>query len=252
MSSTTPSSLSQFELTGKTAMVTGAGKGIGKACAELLANAGAKVIAVARTASDLQALEKAYPDQIETWMGDVTSSAFLERLESLDKLDILVNNVGTNKPQPFIDVDVEVLDMMLNLNVRSAFLTAQAAARVMVKKGSGSIIHMSSQMGHIGAPGRTVYCASKHAIEGLCKAMAAELAEHNIRVNTVAPTFIETPLTKPMFEDEDFKKLWLEKIPLGKIGNVEDVANAVLYLASDASGMVTGHSLRVDGGSTAI
>lgn len=244
--------LNSFQLKGKVALVTGAGKGIGRACAELLAEAGAQVIAVARTAADLQSLEQAYPGKIETWMADVTNASFLERVESLETLDILVNNVGTNKPQPFIDVDIEVLDMMLNINVRSAFLTAQAAARVMVKQGSGSIIHMSSQMGHVGAKNRTVYCATKHAIEGLTKAMAVELAPLGVRTNSVAPTFIETPMTKPMFEDPAFAKDTMSRLPIGRVGQVNEVAAAVLFLASDASSMITGDSLKVDGGWTAV
>ena len=244
--------LNSFKLTGKTAMVTGAGKGIGRACAELLAEAGAKVIAVARTAADLEALEQSFPNQIETWVDDVTKDTFLARIASLDTLDILVNNVGTNKPQPFLDVDNEVLDMLLNINVRSAFLTAQAAARVMVKQGSGSIIHMSSQMGHVGAKNRTVYCTTKHAIEGLTKSMAVELSALGVRTNSVAPTFIETALTKPMFEDEGFTKDTMSRLPIGRVGQVNEVAAAVLFLASDASSMITGDSLKVDGGWTAV
>ena len=244
--------LNSFKLTGKTAMVTGAGKGIGRACAELLAEAGAKVIAVARTAADLEVLEQTFPNQIETWVNDVTKDAFLARIASLDTLDILVNNVGTNKPQPFLDVDSDVLDMLLNINVRSAFLTAQAAARVMVKQGSGSIIHMSSQMGHVGAKNRTVYCTTKHAIEGLTKSMAVELSALGVRTNSVAPTFIETALTKPMFEDEGFTKDTMSRLPIGRVGQVNEVAAAVLFLASDASSMITGDSLKVDGGWTAV
>ena len=244
--------LNTFSLTDKIALVTGAGKGIGRASAALLADAGAKVIAVARTASDLESLQQGYSDQIEIWIEDVTSDSFLQRLSKLDQLDVLVNNVGVNKPQPFIDVEHDVLDLMLSLNVRSAFLVAQAAAKIMVIQGSGSIIHMSSQMGHIGAANRTVYCMTKHAIEGLSKAMAVELASSNVRVNTVAPTFIETPMTKPMFDNKIFLKEVLGKIPLNRIGKVEDVASAVLYLASSASNMVTGDSLKVDGGWTAI
>ena len=244
--------LNSFKLTGKTAMVTGAGKGIGRACAELLAEAGAKVIAVARTPADLEALEQSFPNQIETWVDDVTKDTFLARIASLDTLDILVNNVGTNKPQPFLDVDSDVLDMLLNINVRSAFLTAQAAARVMVKQGSGSIIHMSSQMGHVGAKNRTVYCTTKHAIEGLTKSMAVELSALGVRTNSVAPTFIETALTKPMFEDEGFTKDTMSRLPIGRVGQVNEVAAAVLFLASDASSMITGDSLKVDGGWTAV
>jgi NAD(P)-dependent dehydrogenase (short-subunit alcohol dehydrogenase family) len=254
MSKSSNSTISEiFSLTGKVALVTGAGKGIGRACCILLAEAGATVIAVSRTASDLDELHLLYPDNIEPWVLDITDKTFIHRVSSLTSLDILVNNVGTNKPQPFVDVSEETLDHMLTFNVRSAFLTAQAAAKVMINNScSGSIIHMSSQMGHIGAANRTVYCMTKHAIEGLTKAMAVELAVHNVRVNSVAPTFIETPLTLPMFENESFKNEVLAKIPLNRIGKVEDVAAAVLYLASPASNMVTGHSLKVDGGWTAI
>ena len=151
-----------------------------------------------------------------------------------------------------MDVSLSNLDTILNLNVRGAFLMAQAVVQGMLEREhGGSIIHMSSQMGHVGAPNRTVYCASKHAIEGLTKAMGVELAHHGIRVNSVGPTFIETPLSKPFFEDENFAKDTLGRIPMGKLGSVEDVADAVVYLASPASGMVTGSSLVVDGGWTA-
>jgi NAD(P)-dependent dehydrogenase (short-subunit alcohol dehydrogenase family) len=244
--------LSPFRLDGKVALITGAGKGIGRACAELLADAGAKVIAVARTADDLASLEAAKPGAIECWQDDVTSDAFMARLSQLGHLDVLVNNVGTNTPQPFVDVETDVLDRMLDLNVRTAFVVAQAAAKIMVAQGSGSIIHMGSQMGHVGAVNRTVYCMTKHAIEGLNKAMAVELAPLGVRVNTVAPTFIETPLTKPMLANPDFHKDVMSRLPIQKLGQVEDVANAVLFLASDASGMITGDSLKVDGGWTAV
>lgn len=240
-----------FDMTGQVALVTGAGKGLGKACAEGLAAAGARVIAVARTQADLEALQASYPDQVEIWVADVTEDAFLERIDAQERLDVLVNNVGTNQPQRLVDVETEVLDRMLNLNVRAAFLCSQAAARRMVKQGSGSIIHMSSQMGHIGAVKRTVYCMTKHAIEGLTKAMAVELAPQGVRVNAVAPTFIETPLTRPMLDDPAFKDYVTNQIPMGKIGQPQDVAAAVLYLASPASSLVTGDSLKVDGGWTA-
>ena len=250
MNDDTPSS--PFRLDKKRALVTGAGKGIGRACAQRLAKSGANVIAVARTEADLETLASAHPGLIEPWVADVTDEKFLQRIESLDRLDILVNNVGTNKPQPFTEVERETLDLILNLNVRSAFLVAQAAARVMVKQGSGSIINMGSQMGHVGAKNRTIYCLTKHAIEGLTKAMAVELAVLDIRVNSVAPTFIETPLTKPMFENPEFHQDVISRIPMGHIGQVDDVANAVLFLASPAANMVTGDSLKVDGGWTAV
>lgn len=233
-------------------MVTGASKGLGRCCAETLARSGAQVIAVARSEAGLQELANQYPGLIEPWVADVTNEGFYQRIEALERLDVLVNNVGTNKPAPFLEVTAEDLDTVIDLNVKWAFRCAQSGARVMAKSNSpGSIIHMSSQMGHVGSPNRTVYCASKHAIEGLTKAMAVELAPIGIRVNSVAPTFIDTPLTRPMLEQPEFNRFVMERIPLGKLGALQDVANAVLFLAAPASGMITGHSLKVDGGWTA-
>jgi len=175
-----------------------------------------------------------------------------EAVDFLEQIDILVNNAGTNVPEPFLEVSEENLDRMLAVNVKGVFLVAQAAARRMVERGEGgSIINISSQMGHVGAPRRTVYCATKHAVEGLTKAMAVELAPHNVRVNSVAPTFVETPMSKPFLEEETFREDTLSRIPLGRLGQVEDVAGAVLFLASPAAGLITGASLLVDGGWTA-
>ncbi len=238
-------------LEGKIALVTGAGRGLGRAIAEALSGAGARVIAVARTTSDLEALAQASGGRIEPWVEDVTGDSFLARIERLSALDILVNNAGSNRPEPFVEVSDENLDFLIDLNIRSMFRTARAAARVMVRQKSGAIVHMSSQMGHVGSPKRTVYCMTKHAIEGLTKAMAVELAPMGVRVNSVAPTFIETPMTKPMLDNPEFKEFVQRMIPMGRIGEPRDVANAVLYLASPLSGMVTGHSLLVDGGWTA-
>ena len=244
--------LSQFSMQGKVALVTGAGKGIGRACAERFVAAGARVIAVARTESDLQELREQCGESVEAWPQDVRDTELLERIENLDQLDVLVNNVGTNKPQPIVDVEDEALDLMLDLNVRSAFLVARAATRVMTRQGSGSIVHMSSQMGHVGAVNRSVYCMTKHALEGLSKAMAVELAPLGIRVNCVAPTFIETPLTEPILAKPGFREEVLQKILLQRIGKVEEVADAVLFLASPAASLITGDSLKVDGGWTAV
>jgi len=238
-------------LTGKIALVTGAGRGLGRAIAETLHQAGAHVIAVARTQTDLSELAAELSDRVETWAHDVTDENFISAIARLPRLDILVNNAGSNRPEPFVDVSDENLDFILNLNVRSMFKTAQAAVRVMAKNDGGAIVHMSSQMGHVGSPNRSVYCMTKHAIEGLTKAMAVELAPQKIRVNSVAPTFIETPMTKPMLKNPEFKEFVYRMIPMQKMGQPSDVANAVLYLASPASGMVTGHSLLVDGGWTA-
>ncbi|MEO0346721.1 MAG: SDR family oxidoreductase [Pseudomonadota bacterium] len=239
-------------LSGQLALVTGAGRGLGRACAEGLADAGARVIATARTASDLEALAAHGSGRIETWTGDVTDDAFVERVASIEGLSILVNNAGANRPQPFVEVDTESLDFVLDLNVRAAFRVAQAAAQAMLRtEGPGAIINMSSQMGHVGSPNRSVYCMTKHAVEGLTKAMAVELAPHGIRVNTVAPTFVETPMTKPMLDNPAFRDFVFGMIPMGKLASLDDIVAAVMYLASPASGMVTGHSLRVDGGWTA-
>ena len=240
-----------YRLDGQMALVTGAGKGLGRACAEKLAQQGAQVIAVARTGTDLDTLTTTLPESIIPWTNDVSEDSFLQRLGELEHLDILVNNVGTNIPQAFVEVAEDALDRMLNLNVRTAFRVAQAATTLMLRQGSGSIIHMSSQMGHVGAPNRTVYCMTKHAIEGLSKAMAVELAPFGVRVNSVAPTFIETPMTRPMLEDPDFRADVLGRIPLDRLGQVDEVANAVVFLAGSGASLVTGDSLKVDGGWTA-
>ena len=239
-------------LNGKVALVTGAGRGIGRKCAEMLADAGATVLAVARGDNEIRTLAGTRPDRIQALQFDVTSDLFIDHIARLKQLDILVNNAGINRPQPFAEVDGASLRAMIALNIHAAFRTAQAAARIMLNSGcQGSIINMSSQMGHVGAPERTVYCMTKHAIEGLTKAMAVELAPHGIRVNSVAPTFIETALTQPMLAQPQFNKSVLARIPLGRIGRVEDVAHAVLFLASPAAAMITGDSLKVDGGWTA-
>lgn len=234
------------------ALVTGAGRGIGRACATALADAGAQVIAVARSEDDLASLRESRPGRIDTWTADVTSDDLVARVEALEGLAILVNNAGANRPQPFTDVDVESLDFVIGLNIRAAFRVAQAAAKSMLRRGrGGSIVNMSSQMGHVGSPSRTVYCMSKHAVEGLTKAMAVELAPAEIRVNTVAPTFVETPLTMPMLDDPKFRAFVMGMIPMKRLATVQDVVAAVMYLVSPGAGMVTGHSLKVDGGWTA-
>ena len=186
-------------------------------------------------------------------MLDVTrSDAVRDAFAGLGPLDILVNNAGINRPQPFLEVDEATLDLLLGLNVRAAFVVAQAAARLMVANGGGVIINVSSQMGHVGSDlNRTVYVMTKHAVEGLTRAMAVELAPKGVRVVSIAPTFVTTPLTKPFFEDPVFHKWGLDRIPLGRLGTVEEVASAVVFLASPAAALVTGSSLLVDGGWTA-
>ncbi|MEP9353530.1 SDR family oxidoreductase [Xanthobacter sp. KR7-65] len=245
--------MSDGALAGQTAIVTGAGKGIGRACALALAGAGAHVIAVARTAADLESLEKAAPGRIEAWVEDVRGDALPARIRGLKRLDVLVNNAGTNKLQFVLDVDDETLDMLIALNIRAAFKVAQAAAAVMVAQGGGgSIVNISSQVGHVGGPRRTVYSMTKHAVEGMTKSMAIDLAPHKIRVNAVAPTVVETPMTAPFFKDPAYREAAMASIPLKEVLQPEDVAGAVLYLASPVSRLVTGSSLRVDGGATAM
>ena len=218
----TPSS----RLDGRRALVTGAGRGLGVACAAALAQAGAHVTLAARTSEETAAVAEAI------------------RTEGSD--------AGTNRPRPFLEVTADDYDAIMGLNVRAAFFVAQAAARRLAGAGRpGSIIHMSSQMGHVGGARRTVYCASKHAIEGLCKAMAVELGPLGIRVNTICPTFIETPLTRPYFEDPVFRADVLDRIKLGRLGQPADLMGAVVFLASDASGLMTGSAVMVDGGWTA-
>lgn len=239
----------RFRLDGKTALITGASRGLGRAIALRLSEAGAYVIALARPSVDLDALQVLLGDRGETWSIDVLSDDVPRRLEAFGNLNILVNNAGSNKPEPVTSVTDETLDQLMNLNVRSVFRLSRSAARIM---GEGSaIINITSQMGHVGSSNRSVYCMTKHAIEGLTKAMAVELAPRGIRVNAVAPTFIETPMTAPMLADADFRRFVERMIPMGKTGSPDDVADAVLYLASPAAGLVTGHSLLVDGGWTA-
>lgn len=241
-----------LQLEGQVALVTGGGRGIGRACAEGLADAGASVIAVARSEEDLANLQAHSSGRIQTWAADVTDDEFIARIETVQGLSILVNNAGGNRPQAFVDVDAESLDFVINLNVRAAFRVAQAATRAMLEQGiAGSIVNMSSQMGHVGSPKRSVYCMTKHAVEGMSKAMAVELAPHGIRVNTVAPTFVETPLTKPMLDDPEFRDFVLGMIPMNRLASVDNVVSAVLYLVSPGANIVTGHSLKVDGGWTA-
>jgi NAD(P)-dependent dehydrogenase (short-subunit alcohol dehydrogenase family) len=250
-------------LRGQTVVITGASRGLGAACARAFAAEGCQLILIARDRSALTALADELASEGAEAQGvvlDVTDAAAVQDFfEKLPRCDVLINNAGGNHPQAFIEVDLPTLDALLNLNVRAMFVTAQAATRVMLRQppaatphaGIGCIIHMSSQMGHVGAPNRSVYCLTKHAIEGLTKAMAVELAPLGIRVNAVAPTFIETPLTQPFFEDPAFKADTLSRIPLGRLGEVHEVAAAVRFLASPAASLITGTSLLVDGGYTA-
>jgi NAD(P)-dependent dehydrogenase (short-subunit alcohol dehydrogenase family) len=240
---------------GRTALVTGAGRGLGLGIAQALARDGAHTVLVSRTFDQVDAAAaqiRAAGGSALAYSCDVTDAAAVRKMfDLLERCDILINNAGSNRPQPFVDVDLATLDQLLALNVRSMFVVAQCAARLMTRAKRGAIVHMSSQMGHVGAANRTVYCMTKHAIEGLTKAMAVELAPLGVRVNAVAPTYIETPLTRPFFEDPQFKADTLRRIPLGRIGTIDDVVAAALFLASDEASLVTGTSLLVDGGYTA-
>ncbi len=240
-----------FRLDGRRALVTGAGRGIGLALAAALAEAGARVTLVSRSAEEIGAAAAAVDG--DACILDVSDLAAVRAFfDARPAFDILINNAGTNRPMPMQDVAEADYDAVLDLNVKSAFFVAQGCVRRMLAEGrGGSLIHIGSQMGHVGGVNRSLYCASKWALEGMSKAFALDLAAFNIRSNTIAPTFIETQLTSAYFEDPDFKASVLSKIKLGRIGRVEDLMGAALYLACDASALVTGTSLVVDGGWTA-
>ena len=250
----------RIDLKNKTALVTGAGKGLGKACAIALAEAGAKVILISRTLSDLTKVEKIIKKTKGSSLKfecDVTDiNKFKTILKEINKLDILVNNAGNNRPEHFTKVKKENMEYLVELNMKAAFNVAQICSQKMVKlkdrkKIGGSIINMSSQLGRVGAPIRSVYNMTKFGLEGLTRGMALELAKYNIRVNSVCPTFVETPMVKAFFKNKKFKKQVLENIPLGRVAQEDDVSTAVAFLAADSSNSITGTSLMVDGGWTA-
>jgi NAD(P)-dependent dehydrogenase (short-subunit alcohol dehydrogenase family) len=248
--------LPSMRLDGRRALVTGAGRGIGLAAAAALAEVGAHVTLVARSGAeitDVAGAIRAAGGQADTLVLDVTALADVRAaIAAAEPFDILVNNAGTNRPRGFLEVTEDDYDAITGLNQRALYFVSQAVARGLVAAGKGgSIIHMSSQMGHVGGQNRSVYCMTKHGIEGLTKAMAIDLAPFGIRVNSIGPTFIETPMTRPFFENVAFRDDVLRRIKLGRLGTVEDVMGAVVFLAGDAAALVTGTALVVDGGWTA-
>ncbi|WP_428943098.1 SDR family NAD(P)-dependent oxidoreductase [Pantoea sp. FN060301] len=245
-----------FSLSGRRALVTGGSKGLGFACAVALARAGAEVWIAARHRDDLgSAVALAASDNLtlHPLVLDITQTPQVEEtLGQLPGLDILVNSAGLARHQPFLEVSEANFDEVMALNLRATFFISQQVARRMRRERiAGSIIHISSQMGHVGGPQRSVYCASKFALEGLTRTMALELGEAGIRVNTLCPTFIETELSRQSLRDPDFCRYVMDNIKLPRLGSVEDVMGPVVFLASDAAAMITGSALMVDGGWTA-
>jgi NAD(P)-dependent dehydrogenase (short-subunit alcohol dehydrogenase family) len=245
-----------FRLDGRRATVTGAGRGIGLALAAALAEAGAAVTLIARSTDEIAAAAgaiRAAGGAAEAVPLDVSDlSGVRDFFDARQAFDILINNAGTNRPKPMWEVTEADYDTVIDLNVKSTFFVAQACARRMLADGvRGSLIHIGSQMGHVGGLNRSLYCASKWALEGMNKAWALDLATHGVRSNIIAPTFVQTTMTAPFFADKAFKASVLAKIKLGRLGQVEDLMGAALFLASDASALVTGTSLVVDGGWTA-
>ena len=249
----------RWSLSGKVALVTGAGRGLGLGCAHTLAQAGAAVLAVARTADEVEqaaAEITAAGGTARAFAADVTDeaqvAAAVQAAAELGDLRVCVNSAGTNRPGPARDYPMEDWDALFDVNVRATFLVCRAVGDDLLGRGvPGSIVNMSSQMGVVGFPERVPYCATKHAVEGMTKALGVEWAPEGIRVNAVAPTFVETPMTKPMLADPDFGAEVRRRIPSGEVATVQQVADAVRYLACDASGSVNGSILRVDGGWTA-
>ena len=250
----------KINLKKKTALVTGAGKGIGKACAIALAEAGADLIIISRTQKDLDNVSKIikkFKSKCTSYVCDVTNYNQMKNIIGKQKkIDILVNNAGNNIPEHFTKVKTKNMEYLVKINTIATFNLAQLCALKMIKsknrkKVGGAIVNMSSQMGHVGGPIRSVYNMTKFGFEGLTKGMSIDLAKYNIRVNTICPTFVVTPMTKKFLKDRKFKKDMLSSIPLGRFAELPEISSAVVFLASDAASMITGTSLLVDGGWTA-
>jgi NAD(P)-dependent dehydrogenase (short-subunit alcohol dehydrogenase family) len=248
--------LPSFRLDGKMALITGAGRGIGAAAASVFAQAGAAVTLCARTASEVEATAREIREagfKADAFALDVNDIATMRReVEARGPFDILLNNAGTNRIRFITEVTEEDYDAVLNLNLKSALFVAQAVVKGLLgAKRPGSVINVSSQMGLVGGGGRSLYSSSKWGLEGLTKCMAIDLAPHGIRVNTICPTFIDTALTRPILDTAGTRDYVLSRIKLGRLGRMDELSGALLLLASDASTLMTGSSLVVDGGWTA-
>ena len=252
--------LKKYNLKNKTALVTGAGKGLGRACAIALSEGGSNLIIISRTKKDLSEVSKIIKknkSKCKSYVCDLTNYSEIKKIiNEQTRIDILVNNAGNNIPEHFTKVKTKNMEHLVNINTIAAFNVAQLCALKMIKlknrkKVGGSIINMSSQMGHVGGPIRSVYNMNKFGIEGLTKGMAIDLAKYNIRVNSIAPTFVVTPMTRKFLKNKKFRKETLNNIPLGRFAEMSEISSAVVFLASDAASMITGTSLLVDGGWTA-
>jgi NAD(P)-dependent dehydrogenase (short-subunit alcohol dehydrogenase family) len=252
--------LKNYNLKNKTAVVSGAGKGLGRACAIALAEAGANLVVISRTKKDLDEVSKKInklKTKCKSYVCDITNyNEIKDIINKQNKIDILINNAGNNIPEHFTKVKTKNMEYLVKINTVATFNLAQLCALKMIKsknrkKIGGAIVNMSSQMGHVGGPIRSVYNMNKWGLEGLTKGMSIDLAKYNIRVNTVCPTFVVTPMTKKFLKNKKFKKETLNNIPLGRFAELSEIASSVVFLASDAASMITGTSLLVDGGWTA-